>query len=194
MIEHNFLRGDLVRLTAEEPETYASYFSRWSRDAEYDRLLSSESAIPRSLPKVKEWYEKNRKKNPSDFYAFMIRCLEDDRIIGETALDGVLWNQGDAFVSISIGERGSWGKGYGTDAMRIILRFAFDELNLHRVSLDVFDYNPRAIRSYEKVGFVHEGRHRGAVNKSGKRYDMLFMGILRSEWQAKYGIDREKEK
>ena len=60
----------------------------------------------------------------------------------------------------------------------------FNELNLHRVSLDVFEYNPRAIRSYEKVGFVFEGRTRKFLNREGQRWDMIFMGILRSEWEA----------
>ena len=68
--------------------------------------------------------------------------------------------------------------------MRIILRYAFDELNLKRVTLNVFDYNPRAIRSYEKAGFKLEGRQREALHKDGQRYDILYMGILRDEWDA----------
>jgi RimJ/RimL family protein N-acetyltransferase len=66
--------------------------------------------------------------------------------------------------------------------MKLILQYAFMELNLHRVSLDVFDYNPRAIHSYEKVGFKMEGRQRGILLREGKRWDMVFMGILRKEW------------
>jgi RimJ/RimL family protein N-acetyltransferase len=62
------------------------------------------------------------------------------------------------------------------------LRFAFSEINLRRVTLTVFEYNRRAIRSYEKAGFQHEGRLRGALNKEGKRWDMLYMGIRREEW------------
>jgi len=87
----------------------------------------------------------------------LIRTLDGDCLIGEIGLDGIKYTHGDAFVGISLGERDFWGKGYGTDAMRVLLRFAFTELNLRRVSLDVFEYNPRAVRSYEKVGFVVEG-------------------------------------
>jgi RimJ/RimL family protein N-acetyltransferase len=87
-----------------------------------------------------------------------------------------------AFVGIGIGERAYWGKGYGTDAMKVALRFAFTEINLERVTLNVFEYNPRAIRSYEKAGFKHEGRMRGALLKDGRRWDMIYMGILREEW------------
>ncbi len=57
------------------------------------------------------------------------------------------------------------------------------ELNLHRVTLDAFEYNPRALRSYQKAGFVEEGRLRGALHRDGRRRDMIFMGILRQEWQ-----------
>jgi RimJ/RimL family protein N-acetyltransferase len=86
-------------------------------------------------------------------------------------------------VGIGIGEREYWGKGYGKDAMRIMLRYAFMELNLHRVSLNVYEYNPRAIRSYEKAGFTVEGRQRQALNRDGRRWDMIYMGSLREEWK-----------
>ncbi len=188
----DLFRGELVHLVAEDPETIAESFSRWSNDSEYTRLLFSGVTYPRSKKSVKEWIEKQREKNPPEFLLFMIRRLEDDRLIGEIGLDGIKWNHGTCFVGISIGEREMWGKGYGTDAMRIILRFAFTELNLHRISLDVFEYNPRAIRSYEKAGFVSEGRVRSVLNKEGKRWDFLFMGILKDEWAALYKPDLEE--
>ncbi|MCK4899416.1 MAG: GNAT family N-acetyltransferase, partial [Anaerolineales bacterium] len=75
-----------------------------------------------------------------------------------------------------------WGKGFGTDAVSVILRYAFHELNLHRVSLGVFEYNRRARRSYEKVGFSVEGRIRGDMLRQGRRWDVFIMGILREEW------------
>ncbi|MCJ7532585.1 MAG: GNAT family N-acetyltransferase [Anaerolineales bacterium] len=67
--------------------------------------------------------------------------------------------------------------------MKIVLCFAFSELNLHRVSLGVFEYNPRAVRSYEKAGFVLEGHERKAIQRDGKFWDMIFMGVLREEWE-----------
>jgi len=102
--------------------------------------------------------------------------------LGLVGLDGILWNQGTAWVGIGIGEREYWGKGYGTDAMRTILHYGFDELNLHRVSLNVFEYNQRAIHSYEKAGFTIEGRMRQCLRREGQRWDLIFMGILREDW------------
>ena len=87
-------------------------------------------------------------------------------------------------MGIGIGEREFWGKGYGTDAMDLILRYAFVELNLRRVSLNVFEFNQRALRSYEKAGFQLEGRQRQVMQREGRRSDILYMGILREEWMA----------
>ncbi len=184
MLDNDLFRGELVRLMAEDTQKIAEAFSRWQRDSEYWRLMASEAAFPHSIPAIKKWIEKDFEKDPPPFSMFLIRTLEDDRLIGDIGLDGVHNGHGDTFVGIGIGEREYWGKGYGTDAMRIMLRYAFTELNLERVSLDVFEYNPRAMRSYEKAGFKHEGRARGVLHRGGRRWDLIYMGILRAEWEA----------
>jgi len=182
----DLLKGKLVRLTAEDPKVIAEANVRWARDSEYMRLLDSNVSAPVSAKKITEWVEKDMEKDPPPEYIFMIRALEDERLIGVIGLGGNFSPHGEAFVGIGIGERELWGKGYGTDAMRVILRYAFSELNLRRVVLDVFEYNPRAIRSYEKAGFVHEGRVRQYLHRSGQRWDLIFMGILREEWMASH--------
>ena len=186
-MDHNILQGNLVRLSAEEPGVLADAMVRWGSDSEYLRLLDAEPATRFSVKQVTEWIQKDQEKDPPSFYFFAIRTLENDQLVGFTGLDGDAFPHGDLFVGISIGDREFWGKGYGTDAMKVILRYAFQELNLRRVSLDTFEYNPRAIRSYEKVGFIHEGRVRKFLLREGSRWDMLFMGILREEWLAKAG-------
>lgn len=183
MSSNSLFHGRLVRLSAEDPEKVLEYLSRWGRDSEYWRLAMDEPAMWYSRRENKEFIEKELLGDQLDQFFFMIRTLEDDRIIGEIGLDGVLWSHGDAWVGISIGEKEYWGRGYGTDAMRVLLHYAFTELNLHRISLSVFEYNPRAIRSYEKAGFVLEGREREAIARGGKRWDMIYMGILREEWE-----------
>ena len=177
------LQGQLVRLVAANSETDAESFARWSRDSEFMRLQDSGVARSWSVKQSKEEMQKWMENEKPNDYEFVIRTLAENRLIGMIGLDGIRWSHGDTFVGIAVGEREVWGRGYGTDAMRVILRFAFMELNLHRVSLDVFEYNPRAIRSYEKVGFKHEGRVRQALNRDGRRWDILYMGILREEWE-----------
>lgn len=182
-MDHQLLRGELVYLTVEDPQVLAEAFSRWSLDAEYWRLAASDAALPRSSKSIQDWLDKELGKENPQLFMFTIRRLEDQQLIGEIDLDIVSWSHGESFVGIGLGEREYWGKGYGTDAMRVILKYAFSELNLERVSLNVFEYNPRARRSYEKAGFTEEGRCREFLQRDGKRYDLVFMGILRSEWE-----------
>lgn len=179
------LQGELVRLAAEDPQPMSEAFSRWGRNSTYIRLLGNDPASLWSTKKYKEWLEKDLEKDqPTDFF-FTIRTLADDRLVGFVGLFGTQWNHGDAWVGIGIGEPGYWGKGYGTDAMRTVLRYAFTELNLHRVSLGVFGYNQRAIRSYEKAGFRMEGCARQHMHREGRRWDLYYMGILHEEWEKR---------
>jgi RimJ/RimL family protein N-acetyltransferase len=180
------LVGAKVRLSAETPDILAKAFTRWGRDSEYFRLLDSDPPRLWSEKKWKEWEEKDLERESPDSIFFGIRTLEGDQLVGFIALFDLYWNQGDTLVAIAIGEREYWGQGYGTDAMRLLLRYAFLELNLHRVGLIVFEYNPRAIASYEKAGFILEGRVRGMIQREGRRWDWLMMGILRKEWEQKY--------
>jgi RimJ/RimL family protein N-acetyltransferase len=179
----NIFRGELVRLSGDDPQTVAEAFSRWNRDSEYARLLDDEPPKLYSVKSFKAWLERKFDQDDEFRYFFTIRTLEGDQLIGFIGLFGIQWNHGSAWVGIGLGERDYWGKGYGTDAMRLILRYAFRELNLYRLNLDVFAYNPRAIRSYEKAGFKIEGREPKSVLRDGQRYDMILMGILREEWE-----------
>jgi RimJ/RimL family protein N-acetyltransferase len=85
-------------------------------------------------------------------------------------------------VGIFIGDKDYWNQGYGSDAMQLLLKYGFNSLNLNRIYLHVFDTNPRAIRAYEKVGFVLEGRLRQDIFLNGSYVDVLMMSVLRSEW------------
>lgn len=168
---------EVVRLTALDPAE-AEIVARWSRDTEYHRLSDNDCAYPQPAKKAREWLERDSDHR----FNFLIRTRTDDRLIGGIGLWIESWAHGEAWVGIGIGERDYWGNGYGTEAMRLILRFAFDELNLQRVSLGVYAYNPRAIRSYEKAGFRREGVVRGDCHRDGQHWDSVFMGILREEW------------
>ena len=129
----SILTGTLVHLAALEPQVLAEAINRWDRDSEFRRLLDSEPANQFSVKKLSEWIQKDQEKDPGFRYSFGIRTLEGDNLIGFTGLDGDFFPHGEAFVGIGIGERDFWGKGYGSDAMKVILRFAFQELNLRRV-------------------------------------------------------------
>lgn len=176
-------KGELVRLSAFDHEELGRAYSIWNQDSELTRLMDARMVSLHSAKAGVAFFEKMIKEDSPAHHFFSIRALDDNRLLGDINLDVINdWNSRDAFVGLGIGNREDWGKGYGTDAMKIILRFAFTEINLRRATLTVFEYNLRAIRSYEKTGFQHEGRLRGALLRDGKRWDMLYMGILREDW------------
>jgi RimJ/RimL family protein N-acetyltransferase len=176
--------GKLVRLSAFDPEEMSKAFTRWNLNSEYVRLLSSSALAMQSAKSTAKWMEKEVEELSPASYFFSMRTLAEDKLIGGLNLDVVDWPGRDAFVGLGIGETDYWSKGYGTDVMNILLRFALTEINLRRVTLTVFEYNPRAIRSYEKAGFRHEGHLRNYLNREGRRWNELYMGILREEWMG----------
>src|SRR5574341_2290845 len=178
----DLFRGELVRLTLEEPDTRAKAEVRWQRDTEFHRLADSGPAGMASEKKIKEWFEKqNEEVFKPERYSFSVRTLDEDKYIGFFGL-WVNLIHSEAWVGIGIGERDFWGKGYGTDMMKLCLQYAFTELCVERVSLGLHEYNSRALRSYEKCGFRLEGRTRQDIMREGRLTNTLWMGILREEW------------
>ena len=179
MLNSNLLRGERIWLTALS-RVDAAVMARWEYDNEFLRLMDSRPARPRSEDEIARWLDSLGKQ--TNEYSFGIRLLETDELIGWVELDGIDWMHGNSALGIAIGNRSFWGLGYGTEAMRLALQFAFDELNLHRIFLTVFSYNERAIWVYEKLGFQLEGRYREHLLRDGQRHDLLIYGLLRQEW------------
>lgn len=178
----DLFRGELIRFTAEDPETVAKSEVNWQRDSEFVRLADSRPVSVFSQKRLKEKREEPMEKGPQpERYLFSVRTLAEEKLIGFLSL-WVNLIHSEAWVGLGIGERDFWSKGYGTDMMKLCLRYAFLELGLQRVSLGLHAYNTRALRSYEKAGFRLEGRTRQDVFREGKHTDTLWMGILREEW------------
>jgi RimJ/RimL family protein N-acetyltransferase len=186
----DLFRGDLVRFTSEEPDARAKVEVQWQRDTEFHRLADSNPIRMESERKLKEWAEKQFENGfQPERYPFSVRTLAEDKHIGFL----ILWVDlihNEARVGVGIGDRDFWGRGYGTDVMKLCLRYAFTELNVYRVSLGLLEYNLRALRAYEKAGFRFEGRTRQDVRREGKRFDSLWMGILREEWMQMQNGDK----
>ncbi len=169
--------GDQVKLAAARDED-VDIMMKWGEDAEYLRNVDTDLA----RPKTKDQWAAEGSAGSNSVY-FRLRTLETDELIGFAAIHGIEWNNRAGLLAIGIGQSAHRNKGYGSDALKLILRYAFHELNLDRVGLDVIEYNKGGIRAYEKVGFQLEGRKRSMVYRDGKRYDVLIMGILREEWE-----------
>jgi len=175
------LRGELVYLRPAEREDLDT-FVRWFSDAETTRYLAMRAPFSRAMED--KWFETMLERQGKDAYHFVICLLADDRPIGTAGFDHVNYEDGHATFGISIGERGEWDRGYGTDALRAICDFGFGELRLERIELDVYEPNMRARRSYEKAGFVTEGTLRHAHFSDSRHHDVLRMSLLRGEWEA----------
>lgn len=181
MITSNLLRGEKVRLTAVTAHDLPAITSWWA-DADFLRLYNTAPAVPRNEDQLSRRFDLSQTSN--EVFLFAIRLLDGDDFIGLLELDGIDWSNRTTFLSIGIGAPEHRGRGYGHDAMRAALRFAFDELNLHRVCLTVFSYNTPAIALYERLGFTREGTYRQHIERDGRRYDMYLYGLLRHEWRV----------
>jgi RimJ/RimL family protein N-acetyltransferase len=173
--------GERVRLTALRPDD-AQTMTHWYEDGEFGRLFDASAAFPKTERSIVKWLDEADRDQNS--YALAIRQLYGDDLIGYVDISGIQWTHGTGWLAIGIGSPAHRGKGYGSEALSLALRFAFHELNLHRLQLTVFGYNQAAMRLYERLGFQREGVYREFLLRDGQRYDMLLYGLLVREWEA----------
>ena len=172
-----------VRLRSAERSDLEK-FVEWINDPEVTAGLTL--FLPMSSVDEDKWFETVMQK-PQEEKPLVIDMKDGDdwRLIGNSSFFDLDWVARAAEVGIMIGEKTVWDQGYGTEVMTLLLRHGFATLNLNRIYLRVYAENKRAIRTYEKAGFVHEGRMRQAVYKHGAYSDVLFMSVLREEWDAR---------
>ena len=182
MPERQLLRGSSVWLAALTEDDLPA-IARWYENADFMRLYDSRPAYPKTERDLKQWLEKVREDRST--YAFGVRTLAEDALIGTLELDGIIWPHRVCGTGLAIGDPVNWGQGYGQDAAQLGLRFAFDEINMHRVTATAFSYNERSIGLLERLGFQHEGTYREFLQRDGERYDMHLYGILVDEWRAR---------
>ncbi len=153
---------------------------RWLNDAEVNRTLRR--CKPVTLSEEEDWLASLGRGETDLVLGIALR--ENDRLIGCTGLNHIDWRCRHAELGIMIGDKPEQGKGHGTAATQLLVRHAFETLNLNRVWLEVYEYNPRARHIYEKIGFRTEGVLRQATFREGRYWDTLLMGLLREEWRC----------
>lgn len=186
-IEKSLFEGEHICLGPIDHEKDPEIESRWTHDASYLRLISLDPALPASPARLKKRYEAIEKdqEEKKNLYYFTLRMRSDDRLIGFGELYWIEWSNGAGFIRLGIGDPNDRLKGYGREALALLLRFAFDELNLYRLSAVIPEYNLVALHVFAQAGFQEEVRRRQSVNRDGRRWDLLHLGILRDEWQAR---------
>ena len=162
-------------LTGEDAATFVP----WVNDPEVTRTLAVGAAVM-DRQAERAWIEKMNASGSDVLFGIIVQ--ETDRLIGSTGLNQIDFRYRSASLGMMIGERGLWGKGYGTEATRLVVRHAFKELHLNRVQLHVYEYNLRGLRVYEKVGFRREGVLRQEHVYDGRFWDTVVMALLREEW------------
>ncbi|MEK7248387.1 MAG: GNAT family protein [Chloroflexota bacterium] len=177
------IEGKLVRLRAVEPGDAANAY-KWINDGDVTRYLMAR--YPYSLASEQDWVANASKPNDYSEARFAIETKEGVHI-GLCGLHRGRPEERTADLGIMIGDKDYHERGFGTDAMLTMIRFGFEQMNLHRVSLGVFDFNQRAQAVYRKVGFVEEGRDRDAYFQDGRYWDVIRMSVLEDEWRALHG-------
>lgn len=177
------ITGSRIRLRAIEREDLPN-FVRWLNDPEVRRNLLV--TIPLSQAQEDGWFEHTLQR-PLEEQPLGIEAQTPEgwRLVGNCGFDKLDSRNRCAEIGIFIGDSNYWNKGYGTEAMRLMVKYGFDSLNLNRIYLNVYETNDRGIRCYEKAGFVHEGRLRQAIFREGRYIDLLVMSVLRSEWSGR---------
>lgn len=179
----SIIYGKRVRLRSAERSDLEK-FVEWINDPEVTKGLTL--FLPMSSVDEEKWFE-GVMQRPQEEKPLVIDMKDGAnwRLIGNSSFFDFDWIAHAAEVGIMIGDKTIWNQGYGTEVMTLLLRHGFATLNLNRIYLRVYADNKRAIRTYEKAGFVHEGRMRQAVYKHGIFSDVLFMSVLRAEWDAR---------
>jgi RimJ/RimL family protein N-acetyltransferase len=174
------LEGETVELRRHARANYGLY-AKWYGDPEIWHLTSW-APFPLDRSAVEKLFE-DRQLSPADD-SFAIHIRDDDEPVGVISLMNISDTNESAELSIIVGHPDDRHRGYGTEAIELLLGYAFEELGLNRVGLSAFDFNGEAIAAYEKLGFVVEGSYRRAIKRYSGFHDAILMSILKDEWQT----------
>ena len=181
-LHHPYLLGTKIYLRGLERADITGNWFQWFNDQEVTRYMTN-GAFPNSVEGITRFYE-HVVNSPNDA-VFAIVDRSSNAHVGNIGIHRIDWINRVGEYGTVIGEKSAWGKGFGTEATELILAHAFCRLNLHKVFLGVHAEHAAAIRLYEKVGFVHEGRMRQEVYRDGRYYDKVLMGILQEEFLSR---------
>jgi RimJ/RimL family protein N-acetyltransferase len=173
------LEGERIELRRHVRANYGLY-ARWYGDPEIWHLTSWASS-PLDRQAVEKLFQDRELSPVDDSFAIHAR---DDEPVGVISLMNISDTNESAELSVIVGHPDDRHQGYGTEAIKLLLGYAFEELKLNRVGLSAFDFNGEALVAYEKLGFVVEGRYRQAIKRYSGFHDAILMSILKNEWQA----------
>jgi RimJ/RimL family protein N-acetyltransferase len=153
---------------------------KWINDQEVRHFLKM--YLPMNQDAERKYLESLATRTGSDV-SFAIVLEDGDRTIGNIALHRISWKDRLAFTGTVIGEKDCWGQGWGTKAKFLLLGYAFDALNLHKVRSRVYSMNPRSLACQKRCGYLEEGVSKKEIFRGGKYYDVIDLGIFREQYR-----------
>lgn len=177
------LTGDRIILREFEKEDLG-HMRMWVNDPETVDNLSDIFLYPHTVNESQRWLD-SVLEGKSEMKCFVIAEKATGRYIGQLGIAKIDWRSRVGELGIVIGDRELRGKGYGSEAIRLLLEFAFDTLNLHRMELTTYEFNTAGHRCYLKCGFREEGRKRRNLFRKGRYWDTVIMGILADEFRER---------
>lgn len=180
-IANPFLTGKSVYLRPVEI-TDAALIQKWHNDPEL-RKLGSGGGLPTTKEKEEEDI-KNAHSSKNQAYLMIVK-KSDNKPIGFVRLNCLTGSSRNVWLRMIIGDKNSWGGNYASSALHAVLEWLFYELSIHRVSLETYSTNKRALRFFEKMGFKREGISREAHFADGRYYDIICSGLLKKEYHQK---------
>lgn len=186
-IENPLFQGKHIKLGPLDHEKDPEIVSRWTHDAGFMRMMYTDPVRPLSAWQVKKKMEELEKtlEEEKNAFHFRIRTSEDERLVGFAELLWISWTNGVGFIRLGIGAAEDRRKGYGGETLAMLLRYAFAELNLYRLTALIPEYNMPAQALFGKYGFREEVRRRQALDRDSRRWDMVQWGLLASERKEK---------
>ncbi|MBO05980.1 MAG: GNAT family N-acetyltransferase [Parcubacteria group bacterium] len=175
---HPFIVGDVIYLRGlEEADLDKEYF-QWFNDQEND-VYTNHAVWPNTPEKMREFYDQVTQYRNDLVLAIIDK--KSEKHIGNASLHRINWIDRHSKFGIIIGAKEAHSKGHATEAAKLLAKYAFDKLNLHRISLGVHEDNEAAIRVYEKVGFIVEGRQKDHFLRNGKYFDIVCMAMINKD-------------
>jgi len=165
------------------------YIRKWVNDPTITDFLSDVFLYPHSMMTSENFLTFMMEGKNETTRGFVIGDIQSGKYLGQIDLFNINWKNRCAEIGIVLGNQENLNKGYGREAIQLLLDFAFHRMNLHRIELEVHDYNERGTRCYKSCGFTEEGRKRGKLFHKGKYCDVIQMGILKEEFTS---LEKEK--
>jgi RimJ/RimL family protein N-acetyltransferase len=189
-ISTQLYQGEHIHLGSIDHEKDPAIESRWTHDSAYLHSLGPQTARPLSAAQIKKRYEAIEKKadESKNLFYFTIRDKQDERLLGFARLFWIEWTNATGGIQIAIGNPEERDQAYALEALQLVLRYAFQELNLYRLSAFGMDDDPAGIDLLKKAGFVEEVRSRQTIQRNGNTCDLLLLGLLQEEWITKQGL------